>query len=1014
MQSRLPVSDLGRIWELADVTRKGSLSMAEFILAMFLAQSRIKGKGLPDMLPATIVAEVNSANARMGAQQQQAQAQAQAQVQVQVQMPTPAPAPAPMQQQMQMPMQMQQQMQRVHTPMMPMGSGASSSFVQIHHQQSVGMPMPSPMHFSSAQLAPNPIAQLAPNPIAQLAPNPIAQLASDPSAPESVLDFEANFPSLSPQDSQGALNSVRQSFHQNILGARANEGQHQWAISAQEKAQYETVFRRWDSGRRGVLKGDQAREVFAQAGLAQAELAQVWALADINNQGELNLDEFSVAMHLIFRRLAGAPLPRELPRELVPRSSKDFMASLLDIKEQLLFKDVTPVAASPLRATHRNGSAYAGSSNGDYASDTNDDFVYKSANRRKANYAPSPATPTAEPSKTTLEAIEQLRNAVRGRKADIQRLRTQAERQNKERAESRVTARWRIDDMKREIEDIHRTTPLSISSPAGSQQDERGRLLAKRAQIAESVNDLVQRMPGLVAEYKRVAKELADTKKDVVKRRANAKQSGGGGSDMESRAARLVAQRMAALTGETMESVDEGQSQAEADKLDRVYEERLDRVQTITGGLAHVQRSLRDLKLDQQAGGGGSRKWENANNEEIQDLVSRLRRIEQVPVQPPAAAATRTSAFSPVISKDTSASAAASKPESQPTKSHGPPSIADRLAQAKTKQERDQILQDMAEERFRERQRALGLPETEPEPEPPVVPQVKEPTVASNPFGVQHQQKQQPQQQQQQQQQPQPAAEPKPAAGRPNASGDSDSEEEWDRDESSDDESVRDLNAEPPFASGAGTRGARAASVQSSISFNTAFANPSAANAGNNAGDNAGGSNPFASLLLSPQTVPSEHENLRLRALYPYAPDTPGADELTIDAGDLLETRPVPASLKSAPTHAEGWIYGEILRESMGDSGDGWDPSGKIGWFPKDYAESLGGPGSRGWVRTKARFGTAKYAYAPQHEDELEIKEGDRVRVLDGDSAESWWRVRIIGQRTAEGMLPAMYIDLDK
>ncbi|KAJ1957648.1 hypothetical protein GGI12_004965, partial [Dipsacomyces acuminosporus] len=84
------------------------------------------------------------------------------------------------------------------------------------------------------------------------------------------------------------------------------------------------------------------------------------------------------------------------------------------------------------------------------------------------------------------------------------------------------------------------------------------------------------------------------------------------------------------------------------------------------------------------------------------------------------------------------------------------------------------------------------------------------------------------------------------------------------------------------------------------------------------------------------------------------------------------------------------------------------------GWFPKDYAELLGGPGSRGWNKTKALFGTAKYKYEPQHDDELKVAEGDRVRVVDGDKAESWWKVRKIGGDKEEGMLPAMYIDLDE
>ncbi|KAJ1720066.1 hypothetical protein LPJ53_005266, partial [Coemansia erecta] len=159
--------------------------------------------------------------------------------------------------------------------------------------------------------------------------------------------------------------------------------------------------------------------------------------------------------------------------------------------------------------------------------------------------------------------------------------------------------------------------------------------------------------------------------------------------------------------------------------------------------------------------------------------------------------------------------------------------------------------------------------------------------------------------------------------------------------------------------------------------------------------------------------------HLRVRALYPYQPDS-SAGELAISPGDLIETRPVSADTPGRDAHAaDGWMFGEVLQESADDRGDGWEPSGRIGWFPREYAETLGAPGSRAWIKTRAKFGSAKYAYEPQHDDELRVEQGDRVRVVDGDAAESWWRVRIISSATTaadkvEGMLPAIYIELDK
>ncbi|KAJ2721492.1 actin organization and endocytosis protein [Coemansia sp. Benny D115] len=1046
MQSRLPVSDLGRIWELSDLNKTGSLSLAEFVLAMFLAQSRIKGKALPDVLPPKIMAEVQAANSSAAGAQM-----------------------TPMQMQMQMPAPMQHLNLQASATQMPMP-------VQMQMQTPMQMQMPTPaptagsMHMPVAQLQRQQSAMSSMTNMAMPAPAVIPSI--DPSAPGALQEFEAAFPSLSPQGgNQSALSSVRQSFAQNMLGNRVSESQHRWAISTGEKAQYEAIFRRWDPGHRGVLKGEQAREVFAQSGLTQAELSRVWALADINNQGELNLDEFSVAMHLIFRRIAGAPLPDKLPLELVPRSSKDFMDSLADMKEQLMFKDIvgkkTPASprtntATPLR-THTS-SALGGSSASGYASEATDDDessgVYKSANRRRPNNSQrtrtgaetgtGTGTLSASASTATAESIEQLRRTVQQRKDELKRLRADSERQGKERAESRVTARWRVDDLKREIEDIHRSTPAYSQASSdgagdhGAGDNEHARLLAKRKKLVASVNELVQRMPQLAAEYAKLADELADAKREIARQRDAKSPSTPAGNDMESRAARLVAQRMAALTGQTLDELDFAESggrvKDELAQIERKHKEQRERVQTVSSNLERVQRAMRDLKVGgvSAAHSADMRKWEDGvgvASSEVRDLIERLKRIERIAAAPtPAASTTRSSAFSPVapsysqqtgsgvgtsasaspvVAADTAAAAAAASKPAGPT-------IAERLAKATTKQERDQILKEMAEERFRERQRALGLPDTEeeqPSASHPAAPVDYKPaattansaTAASNPFAAR--------------------------VAEDDVHSESSSDEEWDRDESSDDEPIKDLSAQDdPFIYGFSPDARKGAvSPQSTVSFNTAFANPSGAATAAASTEN----NPFLGLLAAASANsalaaagnssgsmasaaaarPFEHQ--RLRALYPYAPEAGAQDEITLQPGDLLETRAIPSDLKSADVHAdEGWTYGEVLRETAGDQGDGWEPSGQAGWFPKDYAEVLGGPGSRGWLRTRARFGTAKYDYKPNHEDELAVALGDRVRVVDGDVAENWWKVRILhpaaGVEKTEGMLPAIYIDLDK
>ncbi|KAJ2849575.1 actin organization and endocytosis protein [Coemansia brasiliensis] len=1071
MQSRLPVSELGRIWELSDINKQGSLSAAEFVLAMFLAQSRIKGKALPDTLPLQIRAEVETASNTAKS----------AYVAIST---TPA----------------------LTTPQNMVMSNPLASNASLQQQ------LPPPMPMSAAASSARPVAAMSP-PMQQLG-SAAALPAQASEAAESVQEFESRFPDISgggapSGGSSTALNSVRQSFGQNVLGSRVAESQHQWAITGTERAQYEAIFRKWDSGRRGVLGGAQAREVFAQSGLAQRELAQIWSLADINNQGELNLNEFSVAMHLIFRRLAGAPIPDSLPPELVPRSSKDFMDSLSAMKEQLMFKDVNkprPAAVSRTATPVASGISTGRASS--YATDNDDDDdTYRSANRhRRRNkqqqqqYESTTGRSSVEPpSRDTGESLEQLRASVKQRRERIELLKKDMDRLNSEQAEGRVTLRWRIDTLKREIEELHRTTPQRSSAAGGSgESGERGRFLAKRNKLVASISDLVNIVPALAADYQKLSNELADAAKDVLKaREAKGSASADSANDMESRAARLVAQRMAALTGQTMDELDNSanEQKSELARIEKQHQERLDRMQSVTSGLTRVQSVMSNLGLSSSSLSSDAQRWEEGVGVKGSEVLQLIRRLQTIPrpaaTQPQQASAASTSvaqksAFSPVQSSDSASLAAA---EARPASAAS--SVAQRLAGAASQEDRDRILREIAEERFRERERALGIsePESKPEPESRLEPPVSiskpsnviQPETGfwldeGTPFKSPISSEAQPEMQMRS---PGAAKDKEPVAATAemasvsatnpfpthrdadtnvykdifsqslevpdDSSSSSSSDNEWDHD-SSDDENNTDLlglgtKPQPSTAAGNSTS-------ESSISFNTAFANPSAEPKPSEALEELAkeGTNPFLGLLAAAASVANDtsasgdnndsntgskstadllsdfapemadFKKQRVRALYPYTADAE-ADELSITTGDLIETRPVPAKA-SAGTHAgEGWMYGEILKPTQDDQGDGWEASGKQGWFPAEFAEVLGEIGSRGWNKTKARFGSAKYDYEPQHDDELKVQVGDRVRIVDGDIDESWWKVRKLrsgnGER-AEGMLPAMYIDLDK
>jgi epidermal growth factor receptor substrate 15 len=95
-------------------------------------------------------------------------------------------------------------------------------------------------------------------------------------------------------------------------------------ISPQEKASYDSLFNKVDTLGRGFITGEQAVQFFIDSGLGEDVLAGIWDLADINSEGQLNREEFAVAMYLIRQqRKPGTPLPATLPPNLIPPSMRN-------------------------------------------------------------------------------------------------------------------------------------------------------------------------------------------------------------------------------------------------------------------------------------------------------------------------------------------------------------------------------------------------------------------------------------------------------------------------------------------------------------------------------------------------------------------------------------------------------------------------------------------------------------------------------------------------------------------
>ncbi|KAI0320509.1 hypothetical protein OF83DRAFT_577050 [Amylostereum chailletii] len=94
----------------------------------------------------------------------------------------------------------------------------------------------------------------------------------------------------------------------------------QWDVTPAEKANSDKFFDTLDTEKRNFIEGDVAVRFLLQSNLPEDVLAQVWDLADVNNDGKLTREGFAIAMHLIQGKISGKEIPSVLPPTLVPPS----------------------------------------------------------------------------------------------------------------------------------------------------------------------------------------------------------------------------------------------------------------------------------------------------------------------------------------------------------------------------------------------------------------------------------------------------------------------------------------------------------------------------------------------------------------------------------------------------------------------------------------------------------------------------------------------------------------------
>ncbi|XP_059179911.1 intersectin-1 isoform X3 [Centropristis striata] len=256
LQSGLPPPILAQIWALADMNSDGRMDIHEFSIAMKLIKLKLQGHPLPPSLPPSMIQPPLSLPPQSG-----------------FGMP-----PMP--------------------PMPPISAPLS------------GVP-PLPLPPLPVGVSP-PLVSSAPPPL----PPPIANGAPPTGIMQPISGFSHPAPSVNKSSSFNRSSTKLQKG--TSLDATSGQPPPDWAVPQSSRLKYRQLFNSHDKMMSGHLTGPQARTILMQSSLPQGQLATIWSLSDIDQDGKLTAEEFILAMHLIDMAMSGLPLPPVLPPDYLP------------------------------------------------------------------------------------------------------------------------------------------------------------------------------------------------------------------------------------------------------------------------------------------------------------------------------------------------------------------------------------------------------------------------------------------------------------------------------------------------------------------------------------------------------------------------------------------------------------------------------------------------------------------------------------------------------------------------
>lgn len=583
-RSNLDNDSLAKIWDLASIANAPHLTFPEFAVAMWLTSKKLTGQTLPASLPPNIREETEIAMATIASTE----------------------TPQPQQQvvntsipQYNTPMMtgMPQQQQPMMTGMPPLQQNMMTGMPPQQHNMMTGM-VPQQTGMVPQQFNPQLPMQTG---FRNMAPIQTAMQTGYIRPQTSKVRLQnLDFAKKMMPNQSGVTNLLNPS-----LGT-SDANRISWKISPEDKQRYRDIFNAWEGSGSGFMSGDTAKDVLTQSQLPPADLMKIWNLADAENKGSLDVDEFAVAMHLVYRKMNGFEIPAVLPSELKPPSSV--------LKKFILGRRPPPSkpSFSPQPQVEEE------------ESDDDSYGQYTSSARRKGPQSASSSRyhsrySNEQPDGEDVLILEDLRRQIDETKRQLDRM--PAPKYN---SKATTSTKYSLEELKEKIrraqDDLNQA---SLHNPAFQKYTQNSETLLELLETEKSLQDEIQYLcnrdiPMLARQLRGAAAELRDTKVRYSRKNdgtqdfmAFIQPTGPGGSITEGDRVRAKAKAMMAArkSGNTGNSTDAAyglrraeEEKEEADKKADSIEREMERSRTalldMRGDLKYLEEmtAVQDLE----------------------------------------------------------------------------------------------------------------------------------------------------------------------------------------------------------------------------------------------------------------------------------------------------------------------------------------------------------------------------------------------------------------------------------